>query len=361
MDGIVCSLFSVLVFLLNTNHGIGVLPDSTKYMGLHVLPYDAPGYAWLLQIVAVTGIRIEAGAKLIGLVLVGTNSFLVWHLLAITCKRVSAAIATALIILSPQFVMAHALAMSEPLFIFFILVALHLLLEFWSSYKRAWLVGCGVAIGAAALVRFTAPPFGAAVAASLLLDNRRQLRQRVVDAGTVGALSGGIFFAWVILSEIIEGRATGRDLQFYGNLDIGKGLTSLDAFTALLLPVGVPLTVRLVTFVLLLVAIAYIIYRSDDSVLTEEKEARWPRRRLVTTLGLFLVLYLSFFLLAVQIEANLYLNGRYALPIYVTSVIMVAVVLSEAVAKPGPTGTLGACAHGLCYDFSRRPCGPHFR
>ena len=170
---------SAILFLLNTRHGIGILPDSTRYMGLDTRPYDAPMYAWVLQGIAATGIGIEVGAKLVGLLLVCANSLLVWVILIrASANYVCAGIGTALVVFSPHFVGLHSLAMSEPLFVFFILITLLTLFRFLEVEKRIWLVGCGVATGMTVLVRFTGVPLGAAVACFLLVNSRRTHAQR---------------------------------------------------------------------------------------------------------------------------------------------------------------------------------------
>src|SRR3546814_5877234 len=77
-----CVLVSSFLFLLGTRYGIGILPDSTRYMSINDKPFDAPLYPWMLMGLAATGISIEYTAKLAGLLLVGVNSALIWYLLA---------------------------------------------------------------------------------------------------------------------------------------------------------------------------------------------------------------------------------------------------------------------------------------
>src|SRR3546814_9457230 len=67
------------------------------------------------------------------------------------------------------------------------------------------------------LVRFTAPPLGAAIAICLLINPRHPLRQRILDACRIAVVSGSIFVLWTFASEALVGRSTGRPLQFYGN------------------------------------------------------------------------------------------------------------------------------------------------
>ena len=111
-------LLALLLFLLVTHHGIGIWPDSTRYMSLSSQPWDAPLYPALLQLVAMPGIDIVSGAWGIGLVLAPLNAFLAWYLIRTASgSPAAAALGTAIIIIAPQTVTLHGLAMSEPLFL----------------------------------------------------------------------------------------------------------------------------------------------------------------------------------------------------------------------------------------------------
>src|SRR3546814_8540849 len=126
-------------------------------------PFVGPLYPWMLRGLAVTGSSIEYAAKLAGLLLVGVNSARIWYLLARATNRYAyAAVGSAINILSPQFVYLHSLAMSETLLIFAILVTLLTLLRHWETEERTWILDCGIGVGAASLVRFTASSLGAA-------------------------------------------------------------------------------------------------------------------------------------------------------------------------------------------------------
>lgn len=96
-------LVAALLFLLSTHHGIGIYPDSTRYMGLAARPWDAPLYPALLQLVAATGIDIATGAWGIGLALCALNALLTWAILREASGRATyAALGTALVVIAPQ-------------------------------------------------------------------------------------------------------------------------------------------------------------------------------------------------------------------------------------------------------------------
>jgi 4-amino-4-deoxy-L-arabinose transferase-like glycosyltransferase len=330
-----CVLVSALVFLLSTRHGIGIWPDSTRYMGLDANPYDAPGYTWLLWVGVTSGLSLAGSAKIFGLALVCANTFLIWHILAKATGRASyAAAGTLVVVLAPQFAITHALAMSEPLFIFFILTTFSTYSRFWASQDRRWLVACALSIGAASLVRFMAPPLGLAVALCALIDPRRPLRQRIMDAVLVGAISGAIFLAWVLLGKLLVGHATGRPLELNGNFGAEEWNSSFQTMTAFLLPAKVPGVLRN-TLLLLLIALGVVLTAVHARrLLTSAKSSAGQAGMLPLLLAFSVIFYLGFFWVAAQVEANIHLNGRYALPAYV----MAAMLLTILVSAFAPTG-----------------------
>src|SRR3546814_13390889 len=103
-------------------------------MSINDKPFDAPLYPWMLMGLAAPGISIEYAAKLAGLLLDDVNSALICYLLVrATNRHAYAAIGSAIIILPPPFVYLHSMTMSDPLFLFAILVTLLPLLLYWET------------------------------------------------------------------------------------------------------------------------------------------------------------------------------------------------------------------------------------
>jgi len=338
-------LVSVSVFLINTNHGIGVLSDSTRYMSLTERPYDAPLYPWLLQLASWLGVDLDRSTKAIGLILVSANTAIIWHLLVrATGKYAYAAVGTAVVVLYPVFVALHASAMSEPLFLFTLLVTLMALLRYLDTEARVWLVACAVVLALATLTRFTAPPLGAAIALVFLFNPRFSLGRRIGDAFILGAVSAALFLSWVVISQITAGHSIGRALWFYGNMGLKEWLTSLEALAAWLFPDQVPFSARVVVFGLFALAAAGLTILHACLTLRHARETKVVDALLPAILGLFFIFYMGFMVLSTSIEANLALNGRYAFPAYVMTVLMITIVLADF---DGAKGFVKVLHHGL--------------
>ena len=321
-------VLALLLFLLVTHHGIGIWPDSTRYMNLSSQPWDAPLYPALLQLVAMTGIDIVKGAWSIGLVLAPLNALLAWHLLRIASgSPAAAAMGTAIIVIAPQSVTLHGLAMSEPLFLTTIYATLIALARYLRDGEGRWLIMAGVGVGLASLVRFTGPALGAAIALFLLIDPRQPLSSRFGNILRILLPSALIFLGWVALGEVVNGRSTGRPLEWLGNMTTADWWLSFHAMTAWLLPDNIPGPMRGALFLVALGASLYAIVLQGRRALGQAVGT--DRSLLAVPLALFFFTYLAFMVLATSIEANLHLNGRYAYPIYCTSVMAATIAVAQ--------------------------------
>lgn len=334
--GAACVLISVALFLVNTRHGIGILVDSTRYMSINERPYDAPLYPWILQAGAALGLTKTSVAQYFGLASVVANTFLVWHLLMRSTKRYAYALAgTLIVILAPQFVALHSVAMSEPTFLLCILLTLLAFLRFLETDSRAWLAACAIALGFATLARFTAPPLGAAIAIAILLNPRHDIGRRVADAAIFTIVSASIFFVWVLASQLTAGHSIGRALWFYGNMGAKEWLTSLEALTAWLLPDQVPFALRVAVLAMFVASTLVLCVLQVRATLRQSRETRQVEAMLPLVLGLFFLFYMAFMVLSTSLEANLSLNSRYAFPAYATTVMLVTILAAFFADAPG--------------------------
>lgn len=329
--GLFLILASAAIFFLNTNHGIGILPDTTRYMRLGPQSYDAPMYTWFLDGFVLSGIDIVTGAKILGFLLTIINSALVWQILIRgTDSNLYAAVGTALIVFSPHFVGGHAVAMSEPLFIFFVFCSLFALLKIFESGNWIWVAAGGIVVALTALVRFSGVSLGPAFVVCLLVNPARRVGQRVLDVVIFSAVSSIVFFAWAIVSKLTTGQATGRALALYGNADAKRWLAGLETLSALLIPVQVPLPLRLAVLLFVIAGSAWLCIRYIGSILGRAAARKWGGNEIVPVyLALFSLFYIVFMIAALNIEANLPLNGRYALPFYVTTVMTMTIVFAH--------------------------------
>ena len=321
--GIAFAALAALIFILNTPQGIGILPDSTRYMLYGPEGFDAPLYSWLLSAVTLVTGNMSRSAWIIGLPLACANAWLIWRLLSQSAGPATAGIGAALILLSPHFVGLHSVAMSEPLYLAGTFLSVLIFLKYAATGKREWLVACGAVLGLTMIARFTTVPLIATLCIFVLLETGRAAGERMRNVLLLGVPASLPFIVWAVAAKLTTGRATGRSLELNGNMNAERWQSGLEILSAYLLPVAVPAALR---YALLFAVIAAILWLWQGAV---RRVVQAPAlavsaatgNLLPAISGAFALLYLGFLILSVSVEANLYLNGRYWLPFYVALVL----------------------------------------
>jgi hypothetical protein len=323
-------LISLLLFALNTRHGIGIYVDTLRYMELSPVNWDAPVYPWMLKLGKGLGISVLTAASIVAVLTLCANIVLAFSLI----NRASgdwrfATVGCALIAFSPQFVNFHASAMSEAPFIMFLLLTIWTALNYLENSDRIWLIASSLLLCVATLTRFTAPPLGIAIAALILCDPRLSTKRRWTDAALLAGVGGGLFFAWVGYSQLTAGRSIGRVLAFYGNMGQAEWLGDLKTVAAWLFPDKVGLELRVALLLGLLGFAAWMLPKQLKLWRGGRDQSLPSSVPLTLILGLFFIGYLAFVYLSTSIEANLSLTGRYAFPAYCILVMLITVLASS--------------------------------
>src|SRR3546814_17124491 len=118
-------------------------------------------------------------------------------------------------------------------------------------------------------------------------------------------------------------------------MDSDSWRSSLAALMSWLLPEQLPIAARITVFSLALAGGVYLSVWHGRRVLAPTRESRVSDAMLPIVLGLFFIAYLAFMVLATSLEANLSLNTRYAFPIYVTTMIMMTIILAHTAGVGG--------------------------
>ena len=336
MAGAALAIVSGVAFVLATTQGIGVLPDTTRYLRLGPMSYDSPLYAWLLDCIRISQVGFQPGARLAGLLLAVGNSWVIWR--AMQRGGASSLLATlgaALVVLSPQFVGIHATAMSEPLFLLTLLIAMHLFLNQLDTGSKAALAAAGGMLGVSMLARFAAAPLAFSWATFLLADARRAWPRRLADIALLAVASGAFFFSWVLTSSNTNGGALGREMAFNGNADFHRWVRGVNSLSLYLFPSQVPMVLRFMLLVALLLVFCFGQIRLGAATLRAVRAGHAPGLASTPLLwGLFAAWYVAFIVLSVSIEANLEIGARYLLPLAMALCIAAVSLLAQAEVRP---------------------------
>jgi hypothetical protein len=228
------------VLLYSTPQGLGLNDDSIAYIaGARSLlagqgyreiwivsagpvTHFPPGFPGALALTGLlTGLDPLRGARLLNALLFGLNIFLSgWLARRMTGSPAFGLLGAAFFLLTPSLLRLHANAMSEPLFVFFTLLAF---LFFAFCFSRssedgrsstALLVLAGCAIGLAYLTRYAALALLATAVAALVILHADWRTRVTRSAILVGAALPWIA-AWAVRNRLIGGALTNRSLGWH--------------------------------------------------------------------------------------------------------------------------------------------------
>ena len=160
---------------------------------------------------AVPVARYIAVALLAGCVALGTR--MAWR---VTRSLAATAVAAVLIALAPDQMEVFAYALSEPLFIAAVLVALSSIALYLERSSVRWLAVAAVAAGLAAMTRYVGAMLPALGTVLILVFSRRaRWPARLRDAVLFAALSAAPAVAWMARNRLAGGSASGRRIEWH--------------------------------------------------------------------------------------------------------------------------------------------------
>ena len=241
------ALGAVGVLLYSTPQGLGLSDDSIAYIaGARSLlsgqgyreawlasngpvTHFPPGFSSILALIGLSGLDPLRGARFLNSVLFGANTFLLgiigWRM---TRSQVGGLLLSLLFAVNASMFNVHAVAMSEPLYIFSSLAAFLAFSLFGveqlvvqqaganarASEKNIWLIATGILTAFASLTRYAGLALLATFIVALILL-RDTWRTRLTSAGIF--LGGFLPFilAWSIRNKIVADNATNRILVYH--------------------------------------------------------------------------------------------------------------------------------------------------
>ena len=341
LAAIAVSLAGMAALLLMTRWSIGTSPDSAHYIGDARQLVDrirgdagaapgqgsaqfAPLYTWALAAMGTFGVDPIDTARALNVVLFGLNIFLVGFVIRRSTRDSSWFwLAGSLLMLGATPVLsAHAVAQSEPLFLFFSLLGLCLLAMYLERDSAALLLAAAAAIAMAFLTRYAGAAWILTGTMAVFLWSRAPLARRVREALLFGALSALPMAIWILKNASV-GSATGRELVFHpvGTSHVWQAIYTASAWV--FIPSTAPNVLRLLMVAALALALAVIIVRRTVGM-TVGPTILPMLALLIVTYGAFLVVSISF------LDANTPLDDRILLPVFVAGMIVILGLLDEA-------------------------------
>ena len=292
-----------------------------------------PAFSSVLAFVGLFGLDPLRGARFVNASLFGLNIALAGILGWRMTKSLSAGLALgALFLLNDSLLRVHAMAMSEPLFIFLSL------LSFWifdlyveRDAHWLWLVVCGAIAGMAYLTRYAGLALAATfVLALIILHNT--WRKRFASAGIFIASLAPWMIGWAIRNEVVGGNATNRILVWHpmtaSNFD-----TALSSIATFLMPVGAwrpglirnPALVVTATVIILGAVLIWMVIKARNQF--SKAAVTMGRQAIAFTNGLYIFCYVGAIFASMSFfDASTKFKLRILAPIYVSLLILLVVL-----------------------------------
>jgi hypothetical protein len=347
----------IAMVLRATPEGLGLSDDSIGYVAGARSMLAGNGYreAWLasngpvthfppafssvLAFIGLFGLDPLRGARFLTAVFFGLNISLVGILGWRMTKSLPAGLAlAALFLLSNQLLRVHAVAMSEPLFIFLSLLAFWMFdLYIERDEHWLWLLACGIATGMAYLTRYAALALVATFLVALLFVHGTW-RRRLSSAGIFLLGAAPWALGWAVRNEVVGGNATNRVLIWHP-ITAANFETALYNISVFLMPVEpwrrelfkVPVLFIILTLVILGSVLVWTLMtvrrllaqRSGSNASGKPNDARPLHNGIAFTNGLYVFGYLaSVFASMSFFDASTKFKVRILAPIYVSLLIL---------------------------------------
>lgn len=231
----ILAIIAILLVLYETRFGPGVGGDSVRYImgsqnllagngysrtsgGGEIIPITGfpPIYSATLALVGLTKVDPYAAARVLNALLFGFNTFLAGIIiLRFTRSAGAALIGSTLFLTSTTLVLFHGMVMSEPLFIFLMLIVIYGLAEFLDNNNRALLFFIGAITGLAILTRYVGASLTFAGVATILLLGRTHWTRRVLDALFFAGISIAPLYFWLRRNASQGGSLINRAVSFH--------------------------------------------------------------------------------------------------------------------------------------------------
>ena len=339
------AILGTVFILYATPEGLGLSDDSIAYIaGARSLlsgqgyreawlasngpvTHFPPGFSSILALVGLSGLDPVRGARFLNASLFGANTFLLgligWRM---TKSQIAGVVLALIFVLNASLLRIHAVAMSEPLYIFFSLGAFLLFDFYFEQREKRWLILVGCFVGAAYLTRYAGLALFATFLVALIL-----LRENWLKRITRSLIFTASFLpwatAWSLRNKLVADNATNRTLIWHP-LTIENINTAIFNFSEFFIPVEtwrralikIPNFFVVLLSLIALVLLVWLLYKGLKKFLDPAAE----RPEILSfTSGLYIFGYLASIASSMLLfDASTKFKLRILAPVYVSLIIL---------------------------------------
>lgn len=203
-----------------------------------------PGFSSILALIGLSGLDPLRGTRFLNSIFFGANSFLLgiigWRMIRSQLAGVTLAL---LFAANASLLNAHVAAMSEPLYIFFSLLAFLTFSKYFTSISSAsesptgvlqgegWLIATGILVSFAYLTRYAGLALLATFLFTLILL-QDTWKKKITSAGIFTASTIPFLLGWSLRNKFVADNATNRTLIWHSLTaeNINTGIYNLSVF-----------------------------------------------------------------------------------------------------------------------------------
>ena len=347
---VVLALAGALVVYTSTHYGIGLSPDSVKYIqaarnllagqglvvwsaegGYSPLTQFPPLYPFLLAMLGGLGLNLLVAAKLLNTILFAANIFSVGFILCSCAPNRSWfwLLASVLIACSAVMLEIHSMAWTEALFIFFGLWGMYLLSRHLGSPRSTILFIAALAVALAWLSRYIGVALMLSGVIAILVLGRIPFRLRLCEAALFAAISTLPLFLWLLRSLLAGASGIERN-PAYHPITLAHLKSAALTFASWLAPKLLPIGLRLVILaaVILLTSVLFL-------QIWKRKYAGIAIRPVAVPL-IFMLVYVFVLGFSISfVDAHTPLDNRILSPFYVAGFIVAYYFLEKLFSQTG--------------------------
>jgi len=343
------AMSALVALLYSTPEGLGLSDDSIAYIAgarsiiagngyreawlasNQPVTHFPPGFSFTLALAGLSGLDPLRGARLLNSLLFGINAFLLgmlgWRM---THSQMAGIVLALLFTVNASLFNAHAVAMSEPLYIFFSLAAFLSFSEYFKVEGNIWLILTACLSAFAYLTRYAGLALLATFIVALVLLHDTW-KKRLTSSVIFIASTMPFLFGWSIRNKLVADNATNRTLVYHA-LTAENIETGIYNFSEFFIPVEtwrrtlikIPDFFNVFLSLLALALFIWVVYKGL------KKFSQPPTERpeiLSFTNGLYIFSYLACIVLSMMFfDASTRFKLRILSPVYVSLLIMLVIL-----------------------------------
>lgn len=340
-----CGLLATYLLFVATQRGMGISSDSIAYIGvsehivtgkglswisgdgsLQPMTHFPPLYPLLLAVIQITGMSSIEAAGLINLLAFGVNVIMIgWIIFRLSGSYVASILGSLLAAISPIMISWHSMAMTEPIFITFLLLGMGLLSKYFKQKRLILLVIVGIIFGLHYLTRYAGLSIIIASAIAIFLSRTLNYKEKVQSISLFLFVSITPTLLWMVRNRYVADTFTNRRILWHPP-SVSKLKHAFAVFWKWIFPYEFTYAALYgLIFCLLLSIVILVVYLRRTGILALKKSIH---EMLGNHLLMVLIAYgmsYVFIILATMtfFDASTPMDTRIALPLYIVFLILV--------------------------------------